>query len=278
MFVDEESRILGKFLRRNVPALENDIVQFLHHTKDGPLTLVYDGATHANYQRPSKSWQQWRCHTPPGNELYECKNFLKEWYDRDKHYKKTEVLNHPVKGRALVAVEPVSKGDFLLPDDASSSLRLDRDQWEALNAFIERFPEAEWYQKLRDFFVIYGFESQILGFTGWCVSTADNTTFTNHACSELEANSMYIYDLFVDEDDEDIRFSPLQVRFSELVSVLSHATRDIAAGEEIQENYISFRANPDKDNVFKGLLDQICDTGLGMVPVHKEDSKMEEGQ
>jgi hypothetical protein len=277
MFV-EESTILRKFLRRNVPAIENDIVQYLHHTKEGPLTLVYDGATHAGYQRPSKSWQKWRCRTPPGNQLYECKDFIKEWYDRDKHFKITEVRNHPVKGRALVALEPVSEGDFILPDDASSSLRLDRDQWDALNAFIERFPEAEWYQKLRDFFVTYGFESEPLGLTGWCVSTADNTTFTNHACLESEENSMFLYDFFFDEDDEEIRFSPLQVRFAELVGVLSQATRDIAAGEEIQMNYAEFRSYPEKDDKFKHLLNQICDTGLGLVPVFKGDSKVEEGQ
>jgi hypothetical protein len=275
MFV-EESTTVSKFLRRNVPALENDIVRYFHLTKDGPLTLVYDGATHASYQRPSKHWQQWHCHTPPGNQFYECKNFLKEWYDRDKHYKTTEVHSHPVKGRTLVAVEPVSKGDFILPDDASSSLRLDHDQWEALNAFIERFPEAEWYKNLRDFFLAYGFESEPLGLTGWCVSTANNATFTNHACSEFEANSMYMTVLFFNEDDEDISFSPMQVRYSELFAVLVWATRDITAGEEIQENYRAFRTNPRHDVEFMNLLDQICETGLGMVPVHKGGSKIEE--
>ena len=108
------------------------------------------------------------------------------------------------------------------------------------------------------------------------MSTADNTTFTNHACSESEANSVFLYDFFFDEDDEEICFSPLQVRFAELVGVLSQAKRDIAAGEEIQMNYAEFRSYPENDDKFKHFLHQICATGIGLVPVPEGGSKMEE--
>lgn len=55
MFV-EDSHLLGKFIRTNAPAIEVDIVNHFHHSTHGPLTLIYDGATHVDYQRPSRAW------------------------------------------------------------------------------------------------------------------------------------------------------------------------------------------------------------------------------
>ena len=260
-----DSGILGKFIRTNAPALENDIVNYLHHTSNGPLTLVYDGATHVGYQRPSKVWQHWYCRTPPGIHLYECSTFLKDWYNRDNHYYKTEVRKDPIKGRSLIALESVPKGSFVLPDDAASSLRLDSDQWTALNEFVERFPDADLYRSIRDFFVAYGFMSEPLGQSGWCVSIANNSTFTNHACTAQEANVKYVDELYISEDGSDIRFSPFQVRYAELVGVLTRATRDVVAGEELQMDYYTFRSYPESDEFHNDILDRICSAGIGMV-------------
>ena len=85
-----------------------------------------------------------------------------------------------MKGRSRVAVEDIPKGYFVLPDDPSSGLRIDHDQWEALNEFIDQFPDAEIYRKVRDFVVAYGFHADAMGQSGWCVSIANNSTFTNH--------------------------------------------------------------------------------------------------
>ena len=260
-----DSQVRGKFIRTNVPAIEIDIVEHFHHTKGGPLTIIYDGATHAGYQRPSKVWQNWRCKTPPGNQLYECTTFLQDWYNRENHFYKTEVRKDLVKGRSLIAVEAIPKGSFVLPDDAASAMRIDNDQWTALNKFVERFPDADLYRQVRDFFVAYGFISDALGQSGWCVSIANNSTFTNHACTEFEANVKYVNDIYTSEDGVEIGFSPLQVRYAELVGVLARATRDIAAGEELQEDYKAFRTYPERDSFHMDLLGRICNAGVGMV-------------
>jgi hypothetical protein len=60
-----------------------------------------------------------------------------------------------------------------------------------------------------------------MGQTGWCVSIANNWTFTNHACTEHDANAKCVDDLYIGEDDDDIRFSPFQVRYAELATVVS---------------------------------------------------------
>jgi hypothetical protein len=110
-----DSDILDRFIRTNVPAIEVDIVEYFHPTKDGPLTLVYDGATHASYQRPFKAWQHWYCNTPPGNEHYVCNKCIKNWYNQDNHHYRTEVRKDPTKGRSLVALEAIPQGHFVLP-------------------------------------------------------------------------------------------------------------------------------------------------------------------
>ena len=270
MFVDD-SHILAKFIRTNAPAIEIDIVNNFHHSTNGPLTLVYDGATHVDYQRPSRAWQHWHCRTPPGNHMYECTHFLRDWYDRDMHYYHTEVRKHAIKGRSLTAVKPIPKGVFVLPDDATAMLRLDHDQWNALNDFIARFPDADLYRQVRDFFVAYGFQSEGMGQTGWAVSVANNSTFTNHACTEHEANVKYVDDLYISEDDDDIRFSPFQVRYVELAAVLTRTTRDVEAGEELQMDYASFRSYPGSDSFHVGLLNNICNSGSGMVAPDEGD-------
>jgi SET domain-containing protein len=97
------------------------------------------------------------------------------------------------------------------------------------------------------------------------VSIANNSTFTNHACTEDEANVHHVDDLFTSEDGDDIGFSPLQVRFADLVGVLARATRDVAAGEEIHIDYATFRSYPESDSFHMDLLGQICNSGVGMV-------------
>ena len=98
-----------------------------------------------------------------------------------------------------------------MPDDAATGLRIDSQQWEALNDFIAQFPDAHLYQELRDIFVADGFESETLGLSGWCVSVANNSTFTNHASTQAEANVKYVEAIFVSEGGDGVRFSPIQV-------------------------------------------------------------------
>ena len=47
--------------------------------------------------------------------------------------------------------------------------------------------------------------------------------------------------------------------------MLTRATRDIAAGEELQMDYSTFRSYPESDSFHTDLLGQICNSGVGMV-------------
>ena len=223
--------------------------------------------THRQYTTMSRAWEHWYCKSLPGRNLPICHTFLKQWFNADNHFYATEVRQHPIKGRALFATEDCPAGHFVLPHDAGLNIRVDSQQWIALNKFVDDFPEAEMYTQLRDFFISYGFET---GTTGWSASIACNNTFSNHGCTPKEVNVNWVEYTYIGEDEtESPPFSPPLIRKAELLGVLVHAVQDIKAGDEILCDYTSFRENEDIDPVYTKLLDDICHNGVGLVPVNE---------
>lgn len=277
-FPSDESEVLELYLQTNPPAIEIAMVEQMHVMIGGdPPTLVYDGATHGSYQHPSRAWQDWYCQTPPGKDLHACHSFLPhDWYDPTKHHYSTEVRKDPIKGRSLFSLAAIPQGHFVLPDDAATALWIDPRRWELLNDFSQDFPDATMYRQLRDFVVAYGFESDHMG---WAVSLGSNATFINHACQNADQNVMYVDKVFESEDDDQlVRFSPFMVRFGELVGVLTHAIRDIAAEEEILMDYTVFRSDDKEVGIHNDMLHRICNSGGagGMVESSSDASDKEE--
>jgi SET domain-containing protein len=176
----------------------------------------------------------------------------------------------PVKGRTLFATENIPKGHFVQPNDAAVSMRIDRIQWEALNKFISDFPEADQFRELRDFYLAYGFESDVLGVGGWAVSIAGISSFMNHACLEEERNvdpNMYLQ--YGEDGNAEVQFSPPMNRRAELLGVLAIASRDIMAGEEIAIDYHLLRNAYDELDSF---LKHVCSNGVGLVHDSVDDA------
>lgn len=230
----------------------------------GHPTVVYDGPTHLNYLMISRAWEHWYCQTILGRDLPICKDFLPKWFDPGYHFNNAEVRIDPKKGRSLFTREDIPKGHFVLPQDAALGIRVERDQWEALNEFVEMFPDADMFRQFRDFVVAYGFESEPLERSGWVVSIACNNSFTNHACTKEEETTMEVIDIHYSEDGiSDVFFSPPVSRRADLLGALVMTSRDVKAGEELAMDYNSFREDPDYE--FKELLRQMCDEGVGLV-------------
>ena len=261
-----DSYTFARFLRRNTPAVEVDIIDRVLPIPGRPSSLaMYDGMAHLGYVATHRMWQEWYCNSIPGRDLPACSSFLSEWYDRTKHSYDADVQRDAVKGRALHATKDIPKGSFILPHDAAMSARLDAQQWEALTEFVEDFPDASMYKDFRDFFLAYGYEAEEIGQTGWTVSIACKNTFTNHACTDEEANAGYIGEIFENEDGGSIGFNPVITRKADIVGTLTVALQDIPAGTEIQTDYSSFRTYEDED--FTNFLNKVCTTGVGKVSV-----------
>ena len=268
-FVRVGSATSRSFMRTNSPAIEVDLIEKLHANIAVLPTLLYDGMTHRQYTTMSRAWEHWYCKSLPGRNLPICHTFLKQWFNADNHFYATEVRQHPIKGRALFATEDCPAGHFVLPHDAGLNIRVDSQQWIALNKFVDDFPEAEMYTQLRDFFISYGFESEPLGTTGWSASIACNNTFSNHGCTPKEVNVNWMESAYYGEENFYSPFSPPLVRKSELLGVLVEAAQDIKAGDEIMCDYGAFREPGGDDSQYALFLANMCDHGIGLVPSKK---------
>ena len=200
-----------------------------------------------------------------------CETFLQNLYDPVQHEGLTEVKRDAVKGRGLYAANDIAKGAFINADDTHLNLHIHRYQWEALNQFVEDYPDAHMYRQLRDFFLSYGFENEPNGLSGWTVSVANMNTFSNHACNEEDQSVESTDGLAYDKEEGEIMFSPLAYRRKNMF-MFTVAARDIKAGEEIQMDYSSFRTELTEE--YSALLKSFCD-GEGLVPVDFEEYKEE---
>lgn len=229
---------------------------------------MYDGSTHIGYMTTSKAWENWFCRTSPWKDLSVCE-FASNWMDPDYHHFSIEVRNDQVKGRTVYATEDIPKGHFVNPKDAALSWRLEKDVFDALVQFVKDYPEAEMYKNLLDFLQAYGFTQQGIGIDGFGVSVASISTFINHACSKDDERITGLS--IVDDDGEEAAFSPPYARRAEVIEQVTVATQDIHIGEEILQDYSMFR--PESDKAYKEYLEQMCATGVGLVPRDSDESR-----
>lgn len=261
-----------RFVRDTPTAIDLDIVSMFDSMSTLP-TNFYDGATHMRYIRPSRMWENWYCQSWIGKDMPVCSEFRPRWYNSSFHSKPhaTEIRHDEIKGRALYAIENITKDSFMMSSDSWLSIHLDVYQFKALQNFVEDFPDAEMYKNFLNYVIAYGYESEPLGGSGWSVSIASNNTFTNHACTEEEGLVQGGYQE-VDKDGKVILFSPIITRRVEAMNV-AVVQRDIEAGEEITQDYHSFRTSEDPD--FNTFLDSICATGEGLIPVDHRHNNSE---
>lgn len=252
-----------RYVRSPPTAIDLDIMDRFHKQEFVPARN-YDGATHANYLVPSRAWENWYCESELGRNQTACKNFMKDFYNPVIHQGEAEVRRDPVKGRGLYAVNDIPKGAYINADDSHMNLHIHRYQMEALQSFVEEYPDADMYNQLLQFFHAYGFENEPNGQSGWTVSVANVNTFINHACSEEARNAEGILDVHI----EDSLFSPILYRQKNL-GVITIAARDIKAGEELQMDYSGFRSTMTPE--YANLLKSFCETGEGLVDVNGED-------
>ena len=155
-FMQQDGEVYQRFLRRNPAAIDLDLANELHPAATTPhhQTFYYDGPTHLSYTRPSRIWETWYCATPPGKYLKSCTTFLPDLKNAKKHTPRTVVKKDPVKGRSLFAVDDIPAGNFVGSEDAVWNMHLDRIEWQALNEFVDMFPDAKMYAQLRDLFLV----------------------------------------------------------------------------------------------------------------------------
>jgi hypothetical protein len=264
-----------RYYRTSSAAVDLDIINRLapkeSDSSNAPPTIIYDGSTQLHYKIPSRTWEIWYCNTPPGMNLAACSTLRSDIFNIKKHKNGIEVRIHPVKGRSAYATESMAVDDFVNIADTATQFSIDAADWEALNKFIERYPEATRYKELRDWIMAYGYEALSLGLTGWSASFSTSNTFVNHACTNLEVNNGPCYFLYVSEDNEpDVVFSPVINRHPAISAYTQCVIRNINVGDEITMDYAAFAAAPEDRPYFQLFLTEMCQTGQGLVVGDKD--------
>ena len=76
-------------------------------------------------------------------------------YDPGQYNGVTEVKRDPMKGRGDYAVNDTPKESFINANDAHINLHIHRYEWEALNKFVEDYPDTLMYCQLRVCYLFY---------------------------------------------------------------------------------------------------------------------------
>eukprot|EP00588_Corethron_pennatum_P019639 CAMPEP_0194328236 /NCGR_PEP_ID=MMETSP0171-20130528/43973_1 /TAXON_ID=218684 /ORGANISM="Corethron pennatum, Strain L29A3" /LENGTH=740 /DNA_ID=CAMNT_0039088491 /DNA_START=82 /DNA_END=2304 /DNA_ORIENTATION=- len=256
------------FIRQNAGAITLSLVRNLKNSALPNIpTKFYDGTTHKNYQRPSRSWEEWSCRYPPFNTHKMCTTYRPQLFDKNGTILTTYVNHDKVKGRSLHASEFIPAGKFIHIEDFGSSLYVDFDDWNLLDNFIKKYPEATMYAAFRDMVVAYGYQSYSNSRGGWSVAIASVNTFTNHGCTNDEQNTG---GMLLREDEGFVEFSQLLSRHMEIMHNGVVARRDIQKDEEILQDYTEYR-DAAEDPAFREFLSVVCDNHIGLVPVDEDE-------
>mmetsp|Transcript_47041 Transcript_47041/g.71118 ORF Transcript_47041/g.71118 Transcript_47041/m.71118 type:complete len:629 (+) Transcript_47041:78-1964(+) len=167
IFSEFHSDTYFRYVRPMPTSIDLDIVQRFHKQDSSLLpTQFYDGSSHKAYLTPSRAWENWYCRSNLGKDQYQCHTLLPKFYDPANHVSETEIRRDATKGRGHYAVTDIPEGSFINADDSHIHLHMHRYQWEALNDFVEKFPDAQMYRDLKNFFESYGYENEPNGLSG----------------------------------------------------------------------------------------------------------------
>lgn len=152
----------GRFLRSTHTVIDLDMVERFHKQQNNRLpTRFYDGPTHVSYLNPSRVWENFYCESKEmGRGSVLCDFVQEKFYNPSQYEGVTEIKRDSFRGRALYAVNNIKEGMFINSDDTYLSLHMEKFQWDALNNFVEEYPDASMYKDLQNFYISYGYENE----------------------------------------------------------------------------------------------------------------------
>ena len=238
------------------PEVEVNIHERILPTKDGEISLRYfDGATMVSYQIPHKAFETVFCREEPTPK--ECLYYRGYHPDEDSIPSTAlEVKESGKKGFGLFAAQNIPRRSMLGAAEATTSVKLSPTTTELAQARGEKYPGAK---KLLDSFLgyiyFYGFESRIHGAPEHRVDSSI-FTFVNHGCGGNVNLGEEGIDDAMSEAMADPKAMPknhgtatshdsvhqiaIDRHINQYMSGPEWTMRDIKAGEELTNNYLSF--------------------------------------
>ena len=264
------------------------IVERALEMKDGSLPFRYfDGSTMMTYQFASRPSQEVFCRKSSEKELCSIGHGL------DPEIKNVKTNSMEVRqstipggGRGLFARELIPNGTYISAETSVHAIVIP-PLTTALIRTLLKISDNRFFGLLDVYMFGYGFAHDFYGDTGYSIEPS-LMTFTNHGChgtynigmklpvTEMNANPEEMPDELMNNPAETAFYNPFFDR-NHLMNMHSYvfALRDIQAGEEILDNYLSYLS---VDNWESGLADyraQCAKEGVGAINRY-EDAPNEE--
>lgn len=250
-------------------------------TVDGVQTpfRFFDGATMMTYQYPSRINQEIFCRDTPTPQLCEKGH----GWDPERHNAHIQTLevkqsNIPNAGRGVFAKERIPKGSYIAIDEGSHNILF----MPSTVFWIRQFTTADIVNKWKMFDAYmfgYGFVSDYFGAPCYSVD-ASILTFLNHGCNNSN-NVSPLEPFFVTEMTADPKKMPRELEYAPFELAVYNpfvrrnhwnfqhagdvARRDIPAGEEILDSYLSYYTEHEWERAVLSLRAQCLSQGQGSV-------------
>jgi len=229
-------------------------------TKSGSVPFrYYDGAAMMGYQFPSRLRQEIFCRSEPTPPFCETGHgFDPERANIPVSAFEAKESAIPNAGRGLYTKVDIPEGSYLAIDEAVNDMVI----FPATTELIQQFNDAKGFgktcwQALEAYMFAYGFETEIIGGPAYSVDPGI-FTFMNHGCNgthvtafpnapmiatEMEADPSFqdpalFPKMFADDQENNNLF--VRRNLFEFMNAIDVARRDIKAGEEILDNYLTY--------------------------------------
>ena len=229
--------------------------------KEGKSTLKYfDGATMVSYQVPHKAFETVFCRDQPMPEECEYYQGYHHGDDDIAPLASFEVKPSGDKGFGVYAKVDIPKDTLLATEETWKSVKFPPTTHEMMESILHDHPAAaKDLNKISEYKHFYGFESNIHGAPEYRVDTSI-MCFVNHGChgsvnmgeegvddavSEMTADASAMPIVHGRVPGGSIHHIAQDRHLNQVMNGGDYSMRDIKAGEEILNNYLSFTGDED---------------------------------
>ena len=243
------------------PEVEVNIHERILPTKDGQSSLRYfDGATMVSYQVPHQAFETVYCRDEPMPE--ECLYY--RGFDPEEDnipVSAFEVKESGDKGFGVFAKQDIPRGMMLGAEESSKSIKLTPTSTDLVESLGHKYPEEakSLMGTFMKYIYFYGFQSRVHGAPEHRVDSGI-MTFVNHGCggtanlgeegvddavSEHTADATAMPKKHGKSSYESIHQVAIDRHLDQFMTGPDWSMRDIAKGEELTNNYLSFTGSKD---------------------------------
>jgi len=254
---------------------------------DGSWPLhFFDGATMQQYQYPSRIEETLFCRDDANDDMCQAGRGLDpEIVNYPSSQLQVQASTIPNAGRGVFLTEPGTKGMYIAADQLVHSISVMPRSWFLIEALQK---DHAFTSVFRTYLYGYGFAHQYFGATGYAVEPSI-LTFTNHGCNHTYTQGlrMSVNEMTANTSEPPVEWESMHSEHAFLnpfadrnnflyMHVHEFLLRDMAAGEELLDNYLNFYTPESWEAGLKDLRAQCSQQGEGTI--HRYENNQQQQQ